>query len=55
MESFFNVGGNSLHIPQIVGSINNEFKTCLTIRGFILNSTIRELSAFRLNNGLLAA
>jgi hypothetical protein len=44
IENFFNLGGHSLHIPQIIAKINETYKTSLTIRQFILNSTIRELS-----------
>lgn len=45
-ENFFNLGGHSLHVPEIVSRINNSFSTKLTIRDFILNSTIRMLSEF---------
>lgn len=45
-ESFFSLGGNSLHIPQIVSRINSEFNTQMTIRNFILNSTICALASF---------
>ncbi len=45
-EDFFSLGGNSLHIPQIVSAINDHFKANLTIRNFILNSTIQSLVSF---------
>ena len=43
-DSFFMVGGNSLHVPQIVSQINAKYFTELTIRNFIENATILELS-----------
>lgn len=46
VESFFSLGGHSLHIPQIVSKINLEHNTSLTVREFILNSTIRDLAIF---------
>lgn len=46
IEPFFLLGGNSLHIPQIVARINTIHQTAITIRDFILHSTIRELAEF---------
>ncbi|BDU76001.1 hypothetical protein METESE_09590 [Mesoterricola sediminis] len=43
-ENFFNLGGHSLHIPQIVSRINKRFGAGMTIRDFILNASIREVS-----------
>lgn len=51
-ENFFNLGGHSLHIPQIVSALNSYFEKKLTIRDFILNSTIREVYNFIENNSL---
>lgn len=45
-EPFFLLGGNSLHIPQIVARINTAHNASITIRDFILHSTIRELACF---------
>lgn len=52
LENFFSLGGHSLHIPQIVASINDKQGMRLTIREFILNSTIRELGVFLTKNRL---
>ncbi|MFC3907834.1 amino acid adenylation domain-containing protein [Legionella dresdenensis] len=46
VESFFSLGGHSLHIPQIVSNINSLHNTSLTVRDFILHSTIRDLAAY---------
>lgn len=50
IENFFVVGGNSLLVPQILGIINKRYDLVLTIRDFILNSTIRELAALVTKN-----
>lgn len=41
IENFFMIGGNSLHIPMIVTKLNTLFSSKLTLRDFILNSTIQ--------------
>jgi hypothetical protein len=41
VDNFFMVGGNSLHIPMIVIRINDHFGLSITLRDFILNSTIQ--------------
>ena len=46
VDNFFIVGGNSIHIPQIVHELNQHYTIDLTIRDFILHSTIRELSEY---------
>ena len=43
-DNFFVVGGNSIHIPQIVHRLNKNYSVNLTIRDFILRSSIKELS-----------
>lgn len=45
-DNFFMLGGNSIHIPQIVDKLNKESKVDLTIRDFILHSTIEDLGKF---------
>ncbi len=45
-DNFFILGGNSIHIPQIVYKLNELYGIDLTIRDFILNSTIEELGKF---------
>lgn len=46
VDNFFMVGGNSLHIPLIIMNLQDAFNIELTIREFILNSTVREISSF---------
>ncbi|KTD22851.1 non-ribosomal peptide synthetase [Legionella londiniensis] len=46
VESFFSLGGHSLHIPQIVSNINSLHNASLTVRDFILHSTIRDLAVY---------
>jgi amino acid adenylation domain-containing protein len=43
-DNFFMTGGNSLHIPTIIYEMQKRFAIELTIREFILNSTIRDLA-----------
>lgn len=41
---FFDVGGHSLLIPQILSRINQEFGTVLSIRDFLRAPTVRLLA-----------
>lgn len=45
-DNFFIIGGNSVHIPQIVDRLNKTFNADITIRDFISCSTIENLSAY---------
>ena len=49
VESFFNVGGHSLHIPEIVARIEAQFGKKITIRDFMLHSTLRDLANLLIN------
>jgi hypothetical protein len=46
------LGGNSLSIPKVVMKINLDLDTNITIREFILNSTIKTLADYIKNNTL---
>ena len=48
-DNFFILGGNSLTIPKIITVLNKKFQVNITIRDFILHSTISELSSFMQN------
>jgi acyl-coenzyme A synthetase/AMP-(fatty) acid ligase len=43
---FFNLGGHSLLIPELVSEINVQLYTALTIRNFVENITIAKLATF---------
>ena len=43
-ENFILLGGNSVHIPQIIIELNKTLNARLTMRTFIENQTIRKLS-----------
>jgi hypothetical protein len=49
-ENFIILGGNSIHIPQIVAELNIILNARLTIRTFMENQTIRKLSNKIVNN-----
>jgi amino acid adenylation domain-containing protein len=42
--SFFNLGGSSLLIAEIVAAINDHFESSITIREFVNNPTITDLA-----------
>lgn len=45
-DSFIMLGGNSIHVPQIISKLNKLLNQRLTMRSFIENQTVNKLAQF---------